>query len=527
MFATMRLILLSLLLSFTRDANAAVSNNNTAIFNIYRANQPGLPFQERDCTWFQNYMIPYTSAFGNVTKECAYKTVIVPKKSSIYTLIVSYDYLEGPNGVNFLSPYLNNTWLLSDMLGKMNLGCSGYAYMKGYTNGNVAYSYAVCSEPGMFKDPGVYIGNCMDSLQLPGASCLPPPPPPSPPPPPPSPGPTPPSPSPPPPSPPPVPPSPSPLPPLPPSPSPPPPSCVIKISLTKRQGSPNRDCGRLLSYLKIVYPMMNGMNFVCDVNTGDLYSLVIDETAVKALRADFVSKPFYANVISNVYGLSCGDTYGFYDTCNYNNNYVFDSANVATLSCPPPPPTPPPPPRSPPPPPPFPPTPPSPSPPRPIPPFPSPPSPSPPLPPPFPTLTFFFYGTDDTTIGQRFSSALNVYAQIANIDGGKRSIVNYDTMLTEEGVILNIRLGYGTNFTFTNSIINYMVYLAEVPCGVRIEVTYKLYTCNSGIKTLCCSPSPPLPPPKKSPPPPPRPKKYTPSPKRPSPPPYPPTPPKF
>ena len=156
-------------------ASVSASPNNTAIFNIYRANQPGLPFQESDCTWFQNYMTPYTSAFGNVTKECSYKTVIVPKKSSIYTLIVSYDYLEGPNGVNFLSPYLNNTWLLSDMLGKMNLGCSGYAYMKGYTNGNVAYSYAICSESGQFRDPGVYNGLCMDSLKLPDA-CSPPPP---------------------------------------------------------------------------------------------------------------------------------------------------------------------------------------------------------------------------------------------------------------------------------------------------------------------------------------------------------------
>ena len=297
--------------------------------------------------------------------------------------------------------------------------------------------------------------------------------------------------------------------------------------------------------------MMNGMNFVCYVNTGslvsgsslveggslvsgsssiDLYSLVIDETVVKALRADFVSKPFYANVIATVYGLSCGDTYGFYDTCNSVNNYVFDSTNVDVLYCPPPPPTPPPPPRSPPPPPPFPPVPPSPSPPLPSPPSPSPPSPFPPLPPPFPTLTFFFYGTDDINIGQRFTSALEDYIQIVNIDGGKRSIVNYDASLLEEGVILTVRLGYGTNFTLTNTAFSYLVYMADVPCGVQVSLKDVMYSCNSGVNTLCCSPPPPHPSPKKSPPPkrspPPRskrsPPRPPPSPKK-SPPPYPPS----
>lgn len=532
----MRFFLLTLLGALLNTQ--AFGYYNTATFDLFRIN--GNAWNVNDCNNVIDYMRPFSYVWGQIGKDCRYKTY-TSNMFNLSAMTVAFNYVEGglgKDGVNYLGATFSNRFIWNDFVNRAGLGCGGYAYMRVVANGTIAYEHAVCSENGLFPDPSVYNGVCNNRLIIESNSCSPPPPSPSPPSPPPSPPPLPPPPSPPGPYPPPIPPSPSPPPPLPP---PPPPSCVIQVALRRGTGGfRDTECGAFARYLNIIYPPMNGMNFVCDVYGGStaigLYSLVKDEGAVRKLRDDFKGKTFYASIVSSIYALKCGDAYGFYDTCDVANNYEFNASNVESMFCPPPPPLPPPPPVSPPPPPPKPPSPPFPSPKPPVP----PPSPSPPMPrPPLPQIQFTFYGTDDASVADRMNASITSYFHLL---GTGNQVVTYFALEAVEGdnsVVMVATLNPGANFTMNDILINYLVIMSQVPCGVDISSydswssSEKTYSCAKGINVLCCRPPPisfrkptslPKPP---SPPRPPSPFKPPPFPRPPPRPPKPPSPPKL
>lgn len=473
---------------------------NVAQINLYRVNSQ-VSWSALDCANVITYLQPYISAWGNVNKDCSY-TNFASSSSTLSKMILVLNYTDpsqGNVGVKFLGAAFLNSWNWNNMLSKVNIGCGGYAYMKIIENGNINQEYPVCSVYEDFPDNSVYKGKC--SILLQDNSCSPPPfPPPSPPP----------SPFPPlPPSPPPLPNPPSPpSPPLPPSPPPPqpnpPPSCLVQLYMKRSRPFANEECNNFGRYASQVYTTLNSSRYVCDIyNNGrtiGLYYTFNDVTQTANLRNEIISKVLYSNIITSIYALTCGDKYGFIDYCNISNNYEY--INSYTMSCPPPPPFPPPPPTPPPPPPPNPPIPPFPPPPPPFPPPPLPPPPLPPSPPPFPTITFTFYGTNDTLIMKRFNSSLTRYFNIlSNV-----KIMNYSSNLqTEEQKIeATFYLSYGANFTVTPIVMDYLVYITKVPCNLYItsQDTWsvqnlsetKVHSCITGVTTLCCPPPSPKPP---------------------------------
>lgn len=493
-------------------AACTASAQNTVSISLYRGN--GLPsaWGQEDCSKLRSFLQPYTASWGVTSADCEYSTQISMYRT-VNRLKLNLNY-PSVNGMQYLADTFHPKELWQVLSRVMQTGCGGWALMEAKdASGTLRQRYVVCSEVGVFPDVAAFAGACDADYVLSDNACQSPPPsPPSPQPPP-----RPPSPSPPPnppsPSPPPLPPSPS---PSPPPPSPQPPTCITDIYMV-RTGIPftEADCASFTRSVPFIYPSLSTLHFVCDLGRpGELhlYTLAPNTTLASLTLSQFIGGQGYASIIASLYSLGCGDKVGFVEGCT-GVQVAFDNVNtpVGFTPCSPPPPRPP---ISPPPPPPTPsppPSPPSPPPPYPIPPSPSP---SPPPPPPIPLMQFVFHNRSSNlgSVCGSFQGALQSYL---NISGPYKNttIASYKCDATQQSIFVTV--GTSSPVTLSDVAIEYISFVGGIPCDTSIVTAGSAagiapYSCESGIRVLCCK-NPPPPRPRKSPPPP-RPKKPPPPP---------------
>lgn len=487
------------------------------------------PSPSPSCETIINKLQPYTMNRSQFARYCSRTTSQNSNQGLEKVRTIMELYYLNDNDLAYLAETLSTRFIWISLTD--GLGCGVFVEHTSMYSSGLQSKRFICPTAGTFIDG---VNSCTTDFIIGNACASPPPPPPSPsPPPPPPPSPLPPLP----PSPPSPPPPPS--PPLPPSPRPPPPPlCLLQLTLFKKAVATDpqgltAECNSFAATSSFVYTSssFNIPSFFCtksDSSQLQITSSSYDAGTAITFHSLFVQNTLYAKLFASVYGLACGDSFVFTDTCN-NIVHRYDSSNTAEMSCPPPPPVPPPPPPaspSPPPnPPPNPPSPPSPPfpilssppPPSPLPPLPSPPThPSPPPPTPLPptpsiqatkTSTFatitILTPNIDTPVCVDVNRSIRSLFAITKVPRNLNS--TYECSVGPSYTSVNIKSTRQANVTRTasNSLLNgisYLVKQARIPCGSKLAVTTPgdsvWYACTrfgpnnivfaKAIRELCC-----------------------------------------
>ena len=434
--------LLSYLFSFLLLASCTNCANQVNVYNINYDNA----FDYQDCRIINEALNTYTFNNDSFIHTCHITNIqSQAQNKSVLSIYPPYDAQYQLTNIDFW-----NYLLKSAMAYKIT--CGAYAFTQG-----TGFTYSVCSEYGSFPDPGVYIGICMGVIDNnvcnspPPPSPLPPSPPPSPPPPSP-PGPPPPYP-------------PPPAPPSPPLPPAPPMECLYQIYVNKTLAFLDTEsvCTQLIiiadTYVQKIFP------YSCIPENNDtlvsIYSTTIQPNIINAFN-----NQDYLHIVPSIFGFLCGDQYGINDFCSQESS-VFNDWN-----CPPLPPSPPPPPASPPPPPPAPPSPPNPS---PLPPLPPSPPPSPPPPPPPFSMTAIYVGEGEGDVElkctQHINTAFDTYFSMISFDGQVSNCTKINNSL-----YVDLDMEY--EFDFNEAILEFILFLSNVPCKTSIYIDDTFTTLN-------------------------------------------------